>query len=159
MKSIDYTSLLAGVLESNYEATLAAFTQAIINAWLDEYDALTKNENDIVKFTADGFSFLYDLNESDYATEFIPGVSRETRIVAAYGITQNKEIKRNASRQQAYIGGFKSMPRYIGFDKGHFIAHSIGGMLEQNLFPQRSDVNRGISDDGKKWIKVVKFCA
>lgn len=48
------------------------------------------------------------------------------------------------------------------FDKGHFIAHSIGGYvtgIEANVFIQRRDLNRGWSAEGKIFRSMEKYCA
>jgi hypothetical protein len=47
-------------------------------------------------------------------------------------------------------------------DKGHFIAHSIGGAvdrLEINVFVQRRDLNRYRSVEGKRYREMEKYCA
>ena len=48
-----------------------------------------------------------------------------------------------------------------GWDKGHFIAHSIGGAvdgLEANVFVQRRDLNRGWSVAGKRFRQMEQYC-
>jgi len=158
MKPVSYQAILRKAKKARYDETVASLTSSLINLWLNDYDELTAADNDIVEFSADGFSFLYDLKEGNLEGEFVAGVSREPRIVAAFGSTQNSAKKRNNSRQQSFIGGFRSDPRYKGYDKGHFISHKIGGVLEQNLFPQKTDVNCGISEEGKRYIAIEKFC-
>lgn len=44
------------------------------------------------------------------------------------------------------------------FDKGHFIARSIGGGTELNIFPQRRDLNRGWSFEGKEFRAMEEYC-
>lgn len=46
-------------------------------------------------------------------------------------------------------------------NKGHFIAHSIGGVvdgLEANVFIQRRDLNRGWSAAVKRFREMEKYC-
>jgi hypothetical protein len=46
------------------------------------------------------------------------------------------------------------------FDKGHYIAHSIGGAVdrsEMNVFVQRRDLNRGWSPEGKQYRTMEKY--
>ena len=44
------------------------------------------------------------------------------------------------------------------YDKGHFIAHSLGGGLEINIFPQLRDTNRGWSERGKIFRAMETYC-
>jgi hypothetical protein len=47
------------------------------------------------------------------------------------------------------------------WDKGHFIAHSLGGAVDQaevNVFAQRRDLNRGWSVAGKRYRKMERYC-
>lgn len=43
-------------------------------------------------------------------------------------------------------------------DKGHFIAHAFGGGLDMNVFSQARDFNRGISDQGKIYRQMERYC-
>ena len=45
-----------------------------------------------------------------------------------------------------------------GRDKGHFIAHAIGGGLDMNVFSQARDLNRGISEQGKVYRLMERYC-
>lgn len=44
------------------------------------------------------------------------------------------------------------------YDRGHFIAHSIGGRLDVNLFPQQRALNRGWSAAGKRFRAMESYC-
>jgi hypothetical protein len=43
-------------------------------------------------------------------------------------------------------------------DKGHFIAHCMGGGLEVNVFSQDRKLNRGWSPQGKIYRQMEKYC-
>lgn len=43
---------------------------------------------------------------------------------------------------------------YRGYDRGHFFAHTIGGRLDINLFPQNIPVNRW-----GKWRQLESYCS
>jgi hypothetical protein len=45
-----------------------------------------------------------------------------------------------------------------GRDKGHFIAHAIGGGLDINVFSQAGGLNRGISEQGKVYRLMERYC-
>jgi hypothetical protein len=42
-------------------------------------------------------------------------------------------------------------------DKGHFIGHASGGMLDINLLPQRRDLNRHWSEQGKRYGVMERY--
>ncbi|MGQ0572141.1 MAG: hypothetical protein ACT4P5_21765 [Armatimonadota bacterium] len=44
-------------------------------------------------------------------------------------------------------------------DKGHFLGHASGGILDINLFPQRRALNRGWSSDGRQFRKMEQYVA
>lgn len=48
--------------------------------------------------------------------------------------------------------------KWIGpVDKGHFIAHTLGGSSNMNIFPQVRELNRGWSKDGKRFREMERF--
>ncbi|MBC7947441.1 MAG: hypothetical protein H7Y42_06150, partial [Chitinophagaceae bacterium] len=59
---------------------------------------------------------------------------------------------------QGWVG---QTEKYLGAntDKGHFMAHTIGGGLEVNIFAQCRDINRGWSKRGKVYRSMEKHCA
>ncbi len=44
------------------------------------------------------------------------------------------------------------------YDKGHFIARSNGGGSQLNIFPQRRDLNRAWSYEGKLFRRMESYC-
>ena len=53
---------------------------------------------------------------------------------------------------------FMSPARTTRYDRGHFIAHSLGGGLYINIFPQPAVLNRGWSEDGKLFRSMERYC-
>jgi hypothetical protein len=83
------------------------------------------------------------------------------RIVAAYGTsgTRAGNAKRNdGGRRGGWAGG--SITRYyrVPVDKGHLMSDASGGGSDINLFVQRRDLNRGHSEQGKRFRKLEQFC-
>ena len=67
------------------------------------------------------------------------------RLVAVLGIS----LPLRGRRRRSIPKGWVAHPEEIdssGRDKGHFIAHAIGGGLDMNVFSQARDLNRGISE-------------
>jgi len=44
-------------------------------------------------------------------------------------------------------------------DRGHFLGHASGGVLDINLFPQKRDLNRGWSQEGKLFRQMERYVA
>ena len=120
--------------------------------WLDHYIGMTPHQTAVTRFSHVGFEYLYD----DYATleqtGAVPyGALDEARLVAVIGRSSPQQTKRDDYRLRGWVGPTQHV---FGneWDKGHYIAHSIGGAvdgLEANVFQQRRDLNRGWSSEGK----------
>jgi hypothetical protein len=75
----------------------------------------------------------------------------EDRVAAVWGTSQNVAAD---TRDKSRIGGFPKGPRPTQDDRGHFFAHTMGGGLDINLFPQSSRMNRG-----GLWRRMENYCA
>lgn len=42
-------------------------------------------------------------------------------------------------------------------DRGHFLGHASGGILDINLFPHRRALNRGWSTEGKRFRSMERY--
>lgn len=101
-----------------------------------------------------GFNFLFDLTLAKYDKN--DPARPDDRVVAAYGLSRPAEGKRDTSR----IRGFGPIGRASGAtDKGHLMAHSMGGSLDINVFPQRPEVNRGRTAEGKRYRAMERYAA
>jgi hypothetical protein len=119
---------------------------------------MTPRATNIVVFTHGTFEYIYD----DYATLEATGVVAtddvtEARLVGAVGFSQPNPVARHHddSRLRGWIGPTDATFG-TSWDKGHFIAHSIGGAvdgLEANVFLQRRSVNRG------GYRRMERYCA
>lgn len=99
---------------------------ALTDIWLSDYTKRWPTHEIVLTRTGvPEMAYLFD-------------VGRE-RLIAAWGISGGKShAPRNASRMAG-------SPRTGGtlYDRGHAIAHTMGGGLDINLVPQLSAVNRG----------------
>jgi hypothetical protein len=99
------------------------------------------------------FDNAYDRpeNNSIFSDYFI-----EDRTVCCYGfsIEQRKNRKTN-DYYMKYNEARKWSDKKT--DRGHFIAHSIGGDIFTNIFPQKRDINRGTSEKGKIYREMEKY--
>ncbi|MFA6445257.1 MAG: hypothetical protein WCV99_23215, partial [Sterolibacterium sp.] len=110
--------------------------EPLIDDWLAAYDEMCRHAPNVLSFDDHGFTFLFDL-----ASPKNP--EADDRLVAAYGSSSPAPTRRDAARIRGFLGGGLDTPGKGRYDKGHALAHAIGGGLDANLFPQRPELNRG----------------
>lgn len=154
---IDYSEVCARVAGMPSEAAVGVAVLALDPLWCGEYKRLFHPSN-ISEITLGNFVFLFDFT-SGLVGETIHGVQVD-RVVATYGRSTLPAKSRDDSRMKRYIGP-SSKIFGPGYDKGHFIAHSMGGDIHDsiNWFPQEKRLNRGWSEQGRAYREIEKFCA
>jgi hypothetical protein len=130
--------------------------------WRNAYIEMTGRQTDIVRIRHNSFEYIYD-----HYPELQPAgsppcsdVTVEPRLVVAFGTSSPSRRGRDDGRLKGWVGPTEKLFGRSS-DKGHFIAHSIGGAvdgLEANVYVQRRDLNRGWSMDGKRFRKMEAFC-
>jgi hypothetical protein len=107
------------------------------------------------------FEYVFDHYTSFEDARVVPySVTEEGRLVIAFGRSAPLQRPRDDNRLRKWIGPTE---RAFGreWDKGHYIAHSLGGAVEgveANVFVQRRDLNRGWSVEGKHFREMEKYC-
>ncbi len=117
--------------------------------WADEYAAMTTSPSDLltVTFKDKEHPNHFVSTMFDYASG-AAGSNRtltgtEDRVVAVWGLSRSEPANsRDKSRMAGYLRGIWS-DAYPGDDRGHFFAHTMGGGVDINLFPQLASRNRG----------------
>lgn len=83
------------------------------------------------------------------------------RVVAVYGVPNHAAREKRLRDKPRIAYYFRNFVRRhqaeAEMDTGHFIAHSLGGGLDMNLFPQKRAVNRGQSVQGKQYRKMENY--
>ena len=130
-------------MTSGHESLVAELCQTLQPTWCADYEAALTEAN-IVAIAIGTFTYLFDFASA------LGSTAQEDRIVAAFGLSSRPKAVRQASRMQGYLGPTRAVFGE-GYDKGHFIAHSMGGDVSDSLnwFPQASHVNQGRSAAGK----------
>lgn len=148
--SISYDHLVGNATNDSNELAFDDLTAALEDEWVSAYFQMCEHAAHILRFLDQGFIFLFDHCSAT-------GGDAEDRLVAAYGRSQVQERRREAIR----LRGFPSIeiPGKGTFDKGHVFAHSMGGGLDVNLSPQRADLNRGRSEEGKTYRRMEVYAA
>lgn len=149
--SLDYGGLVARHLTGRPEDR-DRLGFAVTKLWMRDYARVTAWTPDVVEIEYGTFVYLFDRAP---ATE-TPAVPRaEARVVGVWGASGAAPSPRDRSRQS----GFLPHPARwsgAGYDRGHFIAHSLGGGMDINFFPQARHVNRGSSSAGRRWRAVER---
>ncbi len=76
------------------------------------------------------------------------------RVLLAYAVSVPQLMARDKGRMRGFPDVNATVRRVLGekafpADRGHFLGHASGGELDINLFPQRRELNRGWSAEGK----------
>jgi len=123
------------------------FVTLFTRAWLDDYLSHTPGDRDVVAIPlANGFEYLFD------ATVHPADDEADNRVLGGWGRSLALSAPRDRSRMAGYPSPQRDNPSAV--DRGHLIAHSIGGGLDLNLIPQIAAVNRK-----GRWRKLEAYCA
>lgn len=156
-----WRALVGLISNCSTEAMITFLLEELPYLWFDKYKEMTPRRTNVVRIRHNTFEYIYD----DYASLQASGVvpydpNVEARLVAVLGRSEPRKEVRDDYRLKGWVGSTEKMfGRFC--DKGHFIAHSIGGAvdrLEVNVFVQRRDLNRGWSVAGKRYREMEKYC-
>lgn len=150
--SIDYNNIVSKHTDANGLINYPCLVDELENLWIESYVAHSKHKPAIQQFKDGGMMFLYELTTSN-------GSDADDRLVVAHGFSSGTIAPRDVYRIQGTFEGGLDIPSKGKFDKGHALAHSIGGGLDANLFPQNIELNRGWSEEGKTYRAMEKLAS
>jgi hypothetical protein len=159
---VDYSAVMEEIRDCDLDSAIAHLSDTLPYLWVSAYhDSASPRQTDICRIRVDTFEYIYD----DYATLEAKGIAPddtedEARIVAVLGQSASQKKARDDSRLRGWVG---ATGKYFGdaWDKGHFMAHSIGGSVdhaELNVFIQKRGLNRGWTDQGKRFRAMEQYC-
>jgi hypothetical protein len=121
----------------------------LLDALADRYEAW-HGRCALHQFEQSGATYLFDLASS-------ADLAQDDRTVAAWAMTPGTTARRDA----AYQRGFPMAPPADGapVDRGHLIPHLSGGTFGPNIFRQDRDLNRGWSEEGKRYRALERRAA
>jgi len=157
----EYKELLLEVDQLPYEEVVTLLMESFPSIWVETYKSDSNRLTDICIITHGTYEFIYDDTDSLIDRGIVPEDSKNAaRIVAVFGKSSPQKKKRDDYRLRGWVGPTEKI---FGkkWDKGHFIAHSIGGAVDQmelNVFKQKRELNRGWSDEGKLYRKMEEYC-
>lgn len=147
----EYYKIFALINEKDYLKSIEFLKRNLNDFFVNEY-LLQYPNYEIVKFDVNGYTHLFAINNERQNTQY------DDRIVAIYGTVTNSDGIRDNLRLKSFIGPFTKIENYKGYDKGHFVAHKINGSLDQNIYPQLKELNRGWSKQGKLFRFLERYC-
>lgn len=159
--AVDYATLLQPADVAAIATQATDFFECLTSAWRDVYEELTPRPPNLCLIRLGTFLYLYDDYETLEQLGKVP-VNRafESRLVGVLGYSKPQKAERDDSRLKGWVGPTEKM---FGreWDKGHFMAHSIGGAVNQweiNVFVQKRRLNRGWSAAGKQYRLMERYC-
>jgi hypothetical protein len=151
---IDYELLAA-----EHAVTVATWDtfvrSALIDYWVADYEAGTSWRSEILEIKQGELTFLFDAGPTLLDDRRGDG---EDRVVAVWGRSTTPMRRRDRAR----LAGFLPNPLFWSGarrDRGHFVAHTAGGGMDLNLFPQAVGLNRGRTEHGHRWREMERYAA
>lgn len=159
---VDYERVLARARSADPDGIRRALAEDLPYEWLDAYKGMNPHQTNVLRVQDSGFEYLFDFPTELVEHEVLSAeVAVEDRLVAVHGESRPHSGKRNDSAMRRWpVGPVQFMATFHrgGYDRGHFIAHSLGGDLSINLFTQPSAVNRGWSEEGRLFRSMERYC-
>jgi len=158
---LDYDALWRETEELSPEEAICHFEQHLPYICRDAYIAKSARPAVIVQIRHGSFEYVFDNYTSLEVSGDLPySAMEESRLVLAFGRSAPQTRARDDYRLRGWVGPTE---KAFGsrWDKGHYIAHSLGGAvdgLEANVFVQRRDLNRGWSAEGKRFRQMERYC-
>jgi len=146
---IDYVALLSSKTEDR--GTLAILlSERLPTVWCETYLRTITHEPNFVHFRQHTFKYVCDLYSQLEMMGSVPyDQTVADRVVGVFGISSRLEQNRNTRRVRIELSEELEGSRR---DDGHFMARSIGGGLDVNLFSQDRLLNRGWSSQGNSIV-------
>ncbi len=156
--AINYSRLCRSTRAETIPALVGFLREHLPVKWIEVYSATTSHPINIVKLKRGTFEYLYDLYSG---LEALGEVSFDQRLRDRVIGVLDTSAPRRGPRHGSFQNGCLDLPEELVHsprDKGHFIAHSIGGGLDVNVFLQDRKLNRGQSEAGRLYREMEKYC-
>ena len=158
LSRIDYRRLRRSAKAGSIYELIADLRLRLPAQWQRVYTAAASHTPNIIHVEYGTFDYICDSYSGIEGLGEVAFDQRvRDRVVGVLGISLPMRGRRRGSLPKDWVehpGEVDSSGR----DKGHFIAHAIGGGLDMNIFSQARDLNRGISDQGKVNRLMERYC-
>jgi hypothetical protein len=123
--------------------------KVLIGAVGDRYERMYPDCS-LVQFIQSGATYLFDLASA-------AGAGQEDRTVAAWTTTPATVGKRDIAYQRGFP--LAADPGSLPVDRGHLIPNLSGGEFGPNIFRQDRSLNRGWSQEGRRFRAMEREAA
>jgi hypothetical protein len=152
-----YDSLIESIRGMDPATAIALLDEQLPTLWKRDYETMPGSTENLVVITTRAETptsfcrYLFDHAGADGTEPH--RTAAEDRVAAAWGTSRPAPA---TTRDRARLKGFlkDSGWRERGDDRGHFFAHTMGGGLDINLFPQAASINRR-----GDWRRLETYCA
>jgi len=126
--------------------------------WQRVYAATATHVPNIAQVEYGTFDYICDSYSSVEALGEVAFDQRvRDRVIGVLGISLPMRGRRRGSMPKGWVEHPEETDS-SGRDKGHFVAHAIGGGLDMNVFSQARELNRGLSEQGKVYRRMERYC-
>ena len=150
-----YYQIFADVPVTDYENAVSWLEKELELSLTKAYEEVFE-DSDVRHFNNNArrmYTLFFDCTQ-DWGDDIY---GRAARVVFVFGRSAASVSERNHKRMRQFLGAFKDQPEFVGYDKGHFIAHCNDGQIDQNLYPQLRELNRGLSPQGKLYRSMERY--
>lgn len=149
---MDYNQIISKYSVTSSQELFDIFWNDICHRWTEEYQLKFPHYGEITLSHYHAFAFTID-HEVNAGPE-----TPETRVVSFFGIS-NKDIDTKNRRRMRDYWSMADLSELFGkpYDRGHYMAHGFGGPIDVNIFPQRRDINRPWSAEGKRYCAMERY--
>jgi len=155
---IDYGRLRRSARAGSVYQLIADLRLRLPTQWQRVYTAAASHSPNLIHVEYGTFDYICDSYSGMEARGEVAFDQRvRDRVVGVLGISLPMRCRRRSSLPKDWV----EHPEEVDSsrrDKGHFIAHAIGGGLDMNVFSQARDLNRGISEQGKVYRLMERYC-
>ena len=153
---IDYQAALSAAKQGNSRNVALVLRECLPAIWRQVYLTTITHEPNLVRFRHRTFEYICDLYSQLELTGSVPyDQTIADRVIAVLGTSSKVQQSRDGRRMRIELSDeLEGTAR----DDGHFMARSIGGGRDLNLFSQDRLLNRGWSSQGKIYRRMEKYC-
>jgi hypothetical protein len=155
---IDYRRLGRSARAGSIYDLIADLRLRLPTLWQRAYTAAASHTPNIIHVEYGTFDYICDsYSEMEALGEVAFDQRVRDRVVGVLGISLPMRGRRRGSLPKGWVEHPEEVDS-SGRDKGHFIAHAIGGGLDMNVFSQARDLNRGLSEQGRVYRLMERYC-
>jgi hypothetical protein len=160
VETLQYQALWDNAEGETFDDRLDAIWPDLTNGWLELYKKGLSSEGVYDLVWRDRFMYAHDTRLYPQDVEFDYKTMVDDRVIFVAGVSDYIPEKRDMYNMRGPLSSREFGParRDCPFDRGHFIAHSIGGHEDMGLFPQRRDVNQGRGEFGRVYAAMERYC-